>query len=297
MKAHWLTNTSAAVFFAIAGAYACSNLHSGDGAKSAQSVRADAPQSREERRPDVALPKTDPLAPPVSDAQKATSDDSGEHSDAPPQEAPRELPSGLKIGEPAEFHLEGDRPLRVTHARANQQHAIVYLHGMCGDSRGADGWADLAAERGTLIVVRATEPCPDRPGYKWPKEVEEIQSRIDVALAGGLLNQSVVTLIGYSQGANRAEKLAALNPQRYPLIVLGGPPTQPSPELLHSTQRVAILGGELEDTTHMELGDLALRQAGVPSHFFLLPRAHHGDYGPEGRRVISEAFAFLDQRN
>jgi predicted esterase len=196
--------------------------------------------------------------------------------------------------------MEGDRPLRITHAGANQTHAIVYLHGMCGNPRGADRWADLAAERGTLIVVRATVPCPDRPGFKWPKDLEEIQTRIDAALAfvanqrGGLLDQDVVTLIGYSQGANRAEKLAAMAPERYPLVVLGGPPTEPTPDLLHSTQRVAILGGELEDTTHMELGDFALRQAGVPSHFFLLPGAHHGDYGPDGRRVIAEAFSFLD---
>jgi pimeloyl-ACP methyl ester carboxylesterase len=188
----------------------------------------------------------------------------------------------------------------VTHASAEINHAIIYLHGMCGNSRGADPWADLAAQRGTLIVLRATVPCPDRPGYKWPTDIELIQRQIDAALdlvaekRGGRLEKRVLSIVGYSQGAHRAEKLAALAPQRYPLVVLGGPPTAPSPELLGPTHRIAILGGELEDTTHMEAGRLDLAQAGVTTRFFLLPGAHHGDYGPHGRRVMQEVFAFLD---
>lgn len=217
----------------------------------------------------------------------------------PPQS---QLPGDIHVGVPTEVLVPGERPLRVTHAPAEVDHAIVYLHGMCGNPKGADPWADLAAERGTLIVLRATVPCPDRPGYKWPTEVTLIQQRVDAALdfvaeeRGGLLDKKVLTIVGYSQGANRAEKLAALAPERYPLVILGGAPTAPSPELLHPSQRVAILGGELEDTRHMEAGYLDLAQAGIATRFFLLPGAHHGNYGPQGRRVMQEVFTFLDAR-
>lgn len=216
---------------------------------------------------------------------------------------PAEHPAGLQVAVPTEFDVAGDRPIRVTHAQAEIRQAIVYLHGMCGDPKGADKWADLAAQRGTLIVLRADVPCPDRPGYKWPKDPQLIQKRIDAALLvvaqqrGGLLDKEELTLIGYSQGAHRAEQLAFAAPERYPWVVLGGPPTAPTPELLRRSQRVAVLGGEFEDTTHMESGTTELQKVGIASQFFRLPGSHHGDYGTEGRRVILEVFSFLDAGN
>jgi pimeloyl-ACP methyl ester carboxylesterase len=171
---------------------------------------------------------------------------------------------------------------------------------MCGDPQGAEPWIDLATQRGTFIVVRANVPCPDRPGYKWPKEVEAIQERIDAALSlvkderGGLLNTDVITLIGYSQGAHRAERLAQAYPSRYPKLVLGGPPTPPEVASFPAKPRIAILGGELENTDHMQQGYHDLLDGGLSARFFVLPRTHHGGYGPEGRRVMSEVFEWLD---
>src|SRR5690606_36748140 len=144
-------------------------------------------------------------------------------------------------------------------------------------------------EHATVVTVRADVPCPDRPGYKWPQEPAAIQARIDRALhyvkelRAGHLDTSVITLIGYSQGAHRAERLAAAYPTRYRKLVLGGPPTPPEETLLAHAEAVAILGGELEDTSHMELGFSNLQAAGRNARFFVLPRAHHGGYGPEGR--------------
>jgi pimeloyl-ACP methyl ester carboxylesterase len=154
---------------------------------------------------------------------------------------------------------------------------------------------------GTLIVVRANVPCPDRPGYKWPKDIAVIQRRIDDALArvkdarGGLLQTEEVTLIGYSQGAHRAELLAAAYPERYPAIVLGGPPTAPEPTSFRAGVAVAVLGGELENTDHMVAGATDLMGAGLRAEFFLLPGAHHGDYGPQGRVVMDRVLTWLHQ--
>jgi hypothetical protein len=43
----------------------------------------------------------------------------------------------------------------------------------------------------------------------------------------------------------------------------------------------------------MREGADALLRAGIPARFFLLPKARHGQYGPEGDRVLGEAFAWL----
>lgn len=214
------------------------------------------------------------------------------------EDTPPVLPPNLAIGKFEEVPHPFDRSLRVAHANGKNDRAIVYLHGMCGDSNGADRFADLLTRYGTVVVVRATIPCEDRPGYRWPAEPQDIEPRILSALShvaqlrNGLLNTKEVVLFGYSQGAHRGEKLADAYPERYRDLILGGPPTAPTPEKLHSVRRVAILGGELEDTEHMRLGDDDLRAAGKSSRFFLLPSAHHGSYGPQGALVIREALAW-----
>lgn len=212
---------------------------------------------------------------------------------------PRDLPPHLSVGRVVELPVPGDRSLRVAHAARDLSHALVYLHGMCGNPRGADGWLDLATQRGTFIVVRANEKCPERPGYKWPKDVEPIHARIQDALAvvraerNGLLDDSAVTLIGYSQGAHRAERLAESYPNFYPRVVLGGPPTSPEPVRLARALRVAVLGGELEENAHMLAGAQALQDAGIPARFFLLQGAHHGGYGPKGHAVMKEVLDWM----
>lgn len=204
-----------------------------------------------------------------------------------------------QASQPNDVPVPGDRPLRVAHAPAGRRQAIIYLHGMCGDEKGADAWADVATRHGTLITLRADVPCGDRPGFKWPKEPEAIQARLERALAivrdlrGGELDDQAPILIGYSQGAHRAEKLAGAYPHRYRLLALGGPPTAASPDRLRHADRVAILGGELEDTSHMLEGYLDLSSSGIDTEFFTLPRAGHGGYGPEGRRVMTEVFSYL----
>lgn len=240
---------------------------------------------------------------PGSDEQASyrlvSADSAAEKTAKKAAEPPQAFPSDIKLHTPLDVPLPEDRPLRVAHAPEGVHRAIIYLHGMCGDPEGADPWIDLATEYATVITVRANVKCPDRPGYKWPQEPAEIQPRIDAALEAvkglrnGHLRTDLVTLIGYSQGSHRGEKLAAAYPERYPELVLGGPPTAPQPALLARARAVAILGGELEDSSHMQEGHAALEQAGIVAKFFLLPNAHHGTYGPEGRRVMRDVFTWL----
>lgn len=216
-----------------------------------------------------------------------------------PKPSPARLPPGVLPGVAVDVPVPGDRSVRVVHGGANTNRALVYLHGMCGNPEAMNDWSPLASHYGTLVVLRADVPCGDRPGFKWPGDIGIIQQRIDRALdavaaqRGGHLDREKLTLIGYSQGAHRGERLAEAYPDRYPLLILGGPPGTASPERLARTQAVAILGGELENTEHMQAGDEALRAAGLRSRFFLLPRVGHGGYGPEGVRVLGEVFAWL----
>jgi pimeloyl-ACP methyl ester carboxylesterase len=170
---------------------------------------------------------------------------------------------------------------------------------MCGSTRAMDPWSSIASHYGTMIILSADLPCEGRPGTRWPKDVSLIQARIDKALAvvksarGGLLDTDHLALIGYSQGAHRGEGLAGMYPDRYEYLILGGSPEAPSPQNLAKSRSVAIVGGEREDVSHMRAGDEALRRAGVRSKFFLLPRAAHGDYGPQGPEVLARVFAWM----
>lgn len=200
---------------------------------------------------------------------------------------------------PRDIELPGDRPLRVAFAQTEAREVIVYLPGMCGDERGADSLAPVLTRYGTVITVRGDVKCPDRPGYKWPHDTGAIQARIDRALAevngiyGGTLETTRVTLFGYSQGAHRAERVAAASPFRYPRIVLGGPPTAAWPLRLRHARRVVVLVGELENAGHMADGYLDLVESGIDARFEVLPRAGHGSFGPEGRGVVDAAFHWL----
>jgi len=269
---------------------ACASERSPSTKTSGSAHRSEAPPPEERAsQPDdsQAIADVKPLAGPA------------ESSLAAREESAPELPPHVKVGITQEISLSGDRPVRVVHARAGLRQAVVYLHGMCGNPKGPDPWVKKLAEVGTLVIVRANVPCKGRPGYRWPKTPEEIQPRIDAALnavradRGGQLDLATPLLIGYSQGAHRGERLVAAHPERYKRVVLGGPPTSPEPANLRTVSRVAVLGGELENHDHMLQGARDLEAAQVDTRFFLLPKAHHGDYGPEGPEVMDQVIRWV----
>lgn len=209
------------------------------------------------------------------------------------------FPSSLRVGSVENLPVPNDRSLRLAHAPAGELRALVYLHGMCSDTSAAEPWFPEATRYGTVVALRADVPCEDRPGYKWPKDPALLDARITRALArvreerGGHLDVERPVLIGYSQGAHRAELLTAAFPGRFPRLVLGGPPEAALPEHFAGVERVAFLGGEKEDTSHMVRGQRNLDAARIPARFFLLPRAPHGSFGPRGTEVMRDVFEWL----
>jgi len=240
-----------------------------------------------------------PVAPePVTEAE-AEAEAAPRCADAPallPDGSVPHAPPHAPLGEDVE--IPGDRAAYVLPGRPEDPRVIVYLHGMCGDVTAADYFREAVRAHGTLIALRGDTAC--RNGrFKWRDDASKIQARIQTAfkrvseLRGGHLTLEGALLFGYSQGAERAERVAQRFPQQYPRVVLGGPPTKASPIKLARAQRVAILGGELETTDNMHAGFDALVAAGIAARFFTLECAHHGYFGARPESQLGEVLDWV----
>jgi pimeloyl-ACP methyl ester carboxylesterase len=216
-------------------------------------------------------------------------------------DAPAALADGtMPIGTPVSLAVEGDTAVQVAHAPLSTRRVIVYLHGRCTEPAiDVERIALSASQHGTLVAPQADEACPGGHGFRWTTDVQAIQPRIDQALRavgvarGGALDTAEITLVGYSEGAARAEALAHAFPERYPYVILIGAPTTPAVAHLGGARAVALLAGQKDRQDLMKSGLLALEHAGKPAHFFELPGAEHGEFGPDGERVMGEAFEFV----
>lgn len=209
---------------------------------------------------------------------------------APP--VPPHEPLGVDVAVP------GDRPVYVLPGETADPRVIIYLPGMCGDVTAADHFRNAVKAHGTLISVRGDTECPNGR-FKWRDDPAKIQSRVVAAFEqvnaqrGGTLRLSDALLFGYSQGADRAERVAAMYPEKYPRLVLGGPPQKASPGRLGRAARVAFLGGELETTENMRAGFDALRAAGITTRFFTLECAYHGWFGTSAESQLAEVLDWV----
>jgi predicted esterase len=211
-------------------------------------------------------------------------------------EAPRKGFAGLDQGGARAIPVPGDRPTFVLPGPESSRQVLLYLHGRCGDPfAGARSFPEAAAAQGTMLIVLGDDPCPNSPRRRWSGDMKRNQARIDAALdavataLGRDLDRQSLTAIGYSEGALKAEQLAQLFPERYPRVVLIGSPRAPSPRNLGKTRAVATMVGERDAQQDMRSGTKALEKAGQNVRFWLLPGARHGQYGPEGERVMDEA--------
>jgi predicted esterase len=240
-------------------------------------------------------------APALPDAAPASTDvaDGGRCASVPPlgpdgrvPPVPPHAPLGQDI------NIPDDRPVYVLPGNPGDPRVIIYLPGMCGDATAADFFRETVRAHGTLIAVRGDTPC-ENGRFKWRDDASKIQTRIRTAfklvnaLHGGELQLEQALLFGYSQGAERAEKVAQRYPQQYPRVVLGGPPMKASPVRLARAQRVAILGGELETTENMRLGVDALQTAGIKCRYFTLECAYHGYFGTSAETQLTEVLDWV----
>jgi pimeloyl-ACP methyl ester carboxylesterase len=191
--------------------------------------------------------------------------------------------------------VEGD--LDAFAVRGVRRHAlsVVFLSGLCthpGGYLSAFPWT--AVEHGDAIAVQGDVPCGGA-FRKWSYDVAKTDRRIGAAFrAAGLDEPSEVTLIGYSQGADIAERLAARFPAKYTRLVLIASPVDANPAHLRHARAVLFGIGERESHARAKAGVAAMAAADVPTAWFVFPGARHGSLGPDAQRVMGDALAWLE---
>jgi predicted esterase len=173
---------------------------------------------------------------------------------------------------------------------------LVFLHGMCGHGLGyAQSFQFSAAKHGTLIAPQADIVCGAGPWAKWSGKLEELDQRIQSAFRALGHRDPIddIVIMGYSQGATRAEELARRWPERYTRLVLMGGPKAPSARGLSSVRAAVTMAGERDRRDLMKAGAQALKAAGIPATFMLIPMATHGAMGPTPEQTMGEALDWL----
>jgi predicted esterase len=173
---------------------------------------------------------------------------------------------------------------------------IVFLHGMCGHGLGyAQAFQFSAAKKGTLIAPQGDVKCGSGPWSKWSADLDGLDARIDSAFRAlgweGPLTDVVV--IGYSQGATRAEALARKWPVRYTRLILMGAPEAASARGLSKLRGALMMAGERDRKDQMRAGLRAFQAAGIPANFQIIPEATHGAMGPVPEKTMGDALDWL----
>ena len=189
--------------------------------------------------------------------------------------------------EPAVFVMRGEPRARSP---------IVFLHGMCGHGLGyAQAFQFSAAKKGTLIAPQGDLRCGAGPWAKWSMDLGALDARIEagfraLGLSGPLID---VLVIGYSQGATRAEALARKWPERYTRLILMGAPEAASASGLSKLRGAVMMAGERDRQDQMRAGLRAFQAAGIPATFQVIPEATHGAMGPVPEKTMGDALDWL----
>lgn len=186
-------------------------------------------------------------------------------------------------------------PTFVMRGAPRGRERLVFLHGMCGHGMGyAQSFQWSAAKRGTLIAPQADVSCGG-DFSKWSLDVAALDARIlqTFRALGDANDDAEITIMGMSQGADRAVQLAQRFPQRYTrLISMAAPSTVKAAQLRHLRGAV-MMAGELDRKDLMRESARALSASGVKATFMLIPEARHGAMGPTPEQTMGAALDWL----
>lgn len=190
-------------------------------------------------------------------------------------------------------------PVWVLRGEPRGPEKLVFLHGMCGHGLGyAQAFQFSAARFGTLIAPQADVVCGKGPWAKWSGDLVALDARITAAFRALGVPEPLqgVVVLGYSQGATRAEALARRWPQRYTRLVSMAAPRAPSPRGL-SLDSAVMMAGSRDRQDLMKAGARALLAAGIPTTYMVIPGATHGAMGPTPEETMGKALAWLFQHS
>jgi predicted esterase len=196
-------------------------------------------------------------------------------------------------------HLSGTEPATyVLRGGPKGEGRLVFLHGMCGHALGyAQSFQFSAAKKGSLVAPQGDRVCGRGPWALWSPDLDALDARIVGAFRALGEKEPIndITIMGYSQGATRAEALARKWPERYTRLVSIGAPSRASSKGLQHLRAAVMMAGERDRKDQMKAGARALRLAGVPSTFMVIPEATHGAMGPTPEQTMGEALDWLWQ--
>lgn len=198
--------------------------------------------------------------------------------------------------------IAGDLPAFVFRGTPVAGRPMVFLSGVCTHPVGyVQSFQGTAAAHGDVVTIQGDVSCGGNGALRqWSADLDAMDRRIEAALrASGLAVEAPlgVTVIGYSQGAERAERLVARWPARYSSAVFIASPIVPSPRDLAKASAVVLMAGTLESQANMRSAVGPLTRAGIPATFIELPGARHGQLGPEPSGPMGRALDFLDEND
>lgn len=187
-------------------------------------------------------------------------------------------------------------PTYVMRGEPHGSAKLVFIHGMCGHALGyAQSFQWSAARHGVLIAPQGDVSCsPGSPWAKWSLDTEALDARILAAFRalGSPEPELDIALIGYSQGASRAEALARRWPKRYTRLILIAGPTKVSPAGL-SVRSTLLMAGTLDRQDLMQQSARAFAAGGRRSSYLALPNARHGSMGDTPEQSMAAALSWL----
>lgn len=191
---------------------------------------------------------------------------------------------------------EAPTPIFVMRGGPRGPGRLVFLHGLCSHGLGyAQSFQWSAAQKGTLIAPQGDVPCAEKPFARWSRDIEGLDDRVEGAYRAlgevGFIDD--IAVIGYSQGATRAEALARRFPERYSRLVLIGAPEVPNPIGLTGVRAAVMMAGERDNQEVMQEGAAAFRGAGIRTIFQSIPEARHGEMGPRPEETMGRALDWL----
>jgi pimeloyl-ACP methyl ester carboxylesterase len=200
--------------------------------------------------------------------------------------------------EVVEMAVPKDRTIYPLRGAKTHRNKAVMLAGMCSNPAWyLNTFPNAAVEYGDFVGLQGDVVCGG-VSTKWSSNSPLIERRMATAFdEAGMGDLRDVTVVGYSQGAERAEWLAAYDPARFTRFILIGGPIVPSPERFAHAHAIVLMAGSLDLQTLMREGVERLTKAGIPATFMALPGARHGQMGPEAEGVMERAFAWLEEND
>ena len=190
---------------------------------------------------------------------------------------------------------EAKPPMFVMRGEPRGPARLVFLHGMCGHGLGyAQAFQWNAAKKGTLIAPQADIGCGG-VFSKWSMDIAALDARILEAFRalGHVEDGAEITIMGMSQGADRAVQLAKRYPQRYTRLVSMAAPSVVKPAQLRALRGAVMMAGERDRRDLARASARALSAAGIRATFMLIPQATHGAMGPTPEKTMGEVLDWL----